>query len=129
MAEILDALKKAESFISGFDGDESQDDMSVLDDVRQAIAFLERPRPKQQIHNLAVILEGGIVQYIVSDTLDTANCKAIVIDHDTDGMEAESLHQLKFDNGQTQGVLVNAPGICLPDFPLADICIEMCDAE
>lgn len=35
---MLTALEKAESFIAGFEGDETQGDMSVLFEIRYAIA-------------------------------------------------------------------------------------------
>lgn len=91
-AFLLDALSEAESFISGFEGDDTQDGVDeLLHRIRSSIAAANAeaalPTPI-----LAIVIEGGCISDIVSNRPELfANVDVLTIDYDVEGIEEDRL--------------------------------------
>lgn len=103
-------------------GIDSCDAVDFIDEIMpQIIEILERPAPK-----VAVILEGGLVQDIVSDRPDEVEATFMVVDYDTKHVDDDSgLFEVKQSKGEFAKALartevVSASGIDL-DLLFADL--------
>lgn len=90
IAAIVDALGEAESFISGFEDDDTQEEPvdDMLERIRAAIALAETALVPPASSTLAIVIEGGMISAIVSDRPALfADIEVLVIDYDTDNTE------------------------------------------
>lgn len=70
---------------------------------------------------LAVVLEGGVVQSIVSDRPDEVNADVMVIDYDTEGSDEEGKSYVRQDDGSYAEAWVYSHGIGKATIGLDDI--------
>lgn len=73
---------------------------------------------------VAVVLEGGVVQSIVSDRPDEVNADVVIIDYDTDGMEDEYKSYVRQDSGTYAEANVYSLGVGKAAIGLDDIVDE-----
>lgn len=65
----------------------------------------ERLAPRRRCTQLAVVMEGGIVQSVIADQPEAAPAVAVV-DYDTDGYESEELRRITQSDGSQSKALV-----------------------
>lgn len=108
-------LSEAESFISGFEDDDTQEGVvDLLERIRAALAL---PAPV-----LAVILEGGMVSDIVCDRPDALpGLDVVVIDYDTDGVDEDALSYVRQNDGTWSDAIVHHESVSRATIGLTDI--------
>lgn len=89
--------------------------------ARAAIAKIEAdPPPSEPLPRLAIILEGGIVQDVVSDHPDLIKLESLyVIDYDTEGADVDDLLPVPQGGGGTADAAIYQPNITRAEIDLA----------
>ena len=94
-----------EDYDTEINGGDAADFISEL--VPQIIEFLDRPAPK-----VAVVLEGGLVQDIVSDRPEEVVATSMVVDYDIKHVDDESdLLTVRNNDGTTEKVFAHTEDV------------------
>jgi len=119
--DALDALEMAESFIAGFEDDDTQDDVNDrLAFIQETIAKLKGLEMPRRSSSLTIVLEGGMVQSVISDDPARIGHGYDVIDYDTDGSDAADLGRVRQDDGSLSEAIICGGYIEKADVEIVD---------
>ncbi len=102
---LIEAYQHGEERGGSIDWDELDQAYQAALQASGAVVQNGSTRHRRSCERLAVVIEGGLVQAVVSDRPEAAPSVA-VIDYDTDGFETDELHHITQSDGSKAEALV-----------------------
>jgi len=102
---LIEAYQHGEERGGSIDWDELDQAYQAALQASGAVVQNGSTRPRRSCERLAVVIEGGLVQSVVTDQPDAAPSVAVV-DYDTDGFEPEELRYITQSDGTKSTALV-----------------------
>lgn len=125
LPSLSDVLERAESFIAGFEGDETQEGIdALLADLRKARAG----ETEAKAPTLAIIIRGGALQAVIADDAPAATRAlhgVVLIDFDTDGVGDDIIEVAQDFVGGMRAARVVDCSIERPEIDFAAVLREM----